>query len=488
MAITVTDYLVERAPMINTDINQKFMEAPTPWITLYKQETWEDGKSSKQRTFQFDRAMIKDDADPVEWTNMSTDATEANNYHSQAADATGGVPPADDIVFSETVREYNLQHKAVWGPPMNTNMLRDKFEMTKQMGACVKALHDQSREYWVDRKRDEYVRIADNLVVLDSGFDLGGGDYNSIIFPTHTGTDGSILTNGFTDEIYEFLNHQGAGMEALGNANGRPVYGLVTSPRQSRRLIMSDPDIREDFRYSSQNEKLLAAMGIKWTYNGFTHLIDETVNRWEWVASGGTPTFAISASSGLTATGTISAGLVPTVDGSLGTTLPLFAGSVIYIDSKKYLVVSRTANPLVVNLRRIDGGGNAANVSATSTFSAWMKVPRFIVSGGKRTPYSRWLTATWEDSTIFHQGVCTSLVPKPITSVGQASFDAVNYTGTYSWKNYESKADNPDGTIGQFRGVLANGTRPDNVEFGIVIRHLAVPRPDGRIMDGSSLG
>jgi hypothetical protein len=42
--------------------------------------------------------------------------------------------------------------------------------------------------------------------------------------------------------------------------------------------------------------------------------------------------------------------------------------------------------------------------------------------------------------------------------------------------------------MGQFLMVMANGTRPENPEYGIVIRHLAVPRPDGRIMDGSSLG
>ena len=106
----------------------------------------------------------------------------------------------------------------------------------------------------------------------------------------------------------------------------------------------------------------------------------------------------------------------------------------------------------------------------------------------KRVPNPNWLTATWEDSYIFHQGVCTTLVPRPITSVGQASFPAMNYAGNYRWTNYEDRDDNPDGSIGQFRGVWSNGTRPDSPEFGVVIRHLAVALPDGRIIDGSSLG
>jgi hypothetical protein len=64
----------------------------------------------------------------------------------------------------------------------------------------------------------------------------------------------------------------------------------------------------------------------------------------------------------------------------------------------------------------------------------------------------------------------------------------MNYAGSYRWTNYEHRDDNPDGSIGQFRGTWSNGTRPDSPEFGIVIRHLAVAAPDGRIMDGSSLG
>ncbi|MDG4856556.1 hypothetical protein, partial [Mesorhizobium sp. WSM4982] len=41
------------------------------------------------------------------------------------------------------------------------------------------------------------------------------------------------------------------------------------------------PDVREDFRYSSQNEKLLGSMRTKWSYNGWAHTLDETCDRWE---------------------------------------------------------------------------------------------------------------------------------------------------------------------------------------------------------------
>lgn len=495
MAYTVQDYLTEQSPAISTDINQKLMEVPTPWITLYKQEFWQDEKSSTQKTFQFDRAMIVNDADEVEWADV-TGAITANDNTANHSSTTGdGIPPADTLEFGQTLRSYNLQHKAVWGPPMNTNQLRDKFERAKQMGACVKALADQGREFWIDRKRREYTRIASQLVVLNSGFTMATDSYGTMKFPVASGsshTDASILTNGFTDEFYEYLNLQGAGRGAMGMAENRPVYGLVTSSRQSRRLVMADPDVREDFRYSSQNEKLLAPMGVKWNYNGFTHIIDDKTNRWEYIDS---PTIYVTVAAPVgtaDAVMTFSATPAALLAAAPNSPTRFYKGSQIVDAAGNSYQVTGYLSATTLSVRLSTGAPATVTTATTAGFKAWVSIPQYYITGSglsrKRVPNPGWLLATWEDSYIFHQDVCTSLVPKPITSVGQASFSPIDYSGTYRWTNYENRTDNPDGSIGQFRGVLSNGTRPDNPEFGIVIRHLAVARPEGRIMDGASLG
>ena len=487
MSQTVSDWLTEQAPMISSDINQKLMAAPTPWITLYRQEAWGDEKSRIKKTFQFDRAMIAGGADEVDWSDMTSAVTFTDTHANHQADTTDGhIPPSDDIVFGQTLREYNLQWKSIWGPSINVETIRDKFERVKQMGACVTALADQGREYWIDRKRSEYKRISGNLVVLDSGFSLTGLDhYDKTVFPAATGTDSSIITNGFLDEFYEYLNHQGAGGDALGSANAGSVYSLVTSPRSSRRIVMADPDVREDFRYSSQNEKLLGSMKTKWSYNGWAHSLDETCERWEAY----TPVTAQLAIVVTTGAYTVS---VATVASTATNGAVLTKGSTIIntLTGDKFIVksVTNSTTGFVV----MDDGGAIPAVAAATTWNAWLKVPRFVYSGSgaalKRTPNAKWLIATWEDSYVFHQGVCVSEVPKPITSAGQASFNATNYVGTPQWTMFPEKDKNPLGNLGQFLMVMANGTRPVNPEYGIVIRHLAVPRPDGRIMDGSSLG
>ena len=493
MAYSVQDYLTEQSPQIGTDINQKMMEQPTPWISLVKQEMWEDEKSSQQKTFQFDRALLEDANDfEVEWADVAGGITGFADDEANHQDGTAdGLPPSDTVNFTETLRSYNLQHKAIWGPPMNTNKLRDKFERGKQMGATVKALSDQSRETWIERKRSEYTRVASQLIVLDSGFNMTTDNYGNLSFPITTGSDQSILTNGFTDEIYEYMNLQGAGKGALGLAENRPVYGLVTSSRASRRLIMADPEIREDFRYSGQNEKLLAPLGVKWNYNGFSHIIDDKTNRWEYIltASGAAET-ALAVGLTSPSQAAVTSNSVLTLSAGTAGKYPVLAkGSEVTIGANKYIVVTKTSETVY---GVVDTGGGAATNDTADYYSVWIKVPQYVVTGTglnrKKTPNPLWLTATWEDSYVFHQDVATCLVPKPITSVGQAQFKACDYSGTFKWTNYPDRLINPDESIGQFRGVLSSGTRPDNPEFGVIIRHLAVPRPDGRVMDGSSLG
>lgn len=81
--------------------------------------------------------------------------------------------------------------------------------------------------------------------------------------------------------------------------------------------------------------------------------------------------------------------------------------------------------------------------------------------------------AEYEDTIVFHQEVYTSLIPAPITSPGgNTKFDPVSYRGDFKWLNIPHRTDNPDGTIGFFRGVLSSGTKPIRPEWGYVVRHL----------------
>ena len=109
--------------------------------------------------------------------------------------------------------------------------------------------------------------------------------------------------------------------------------------------------------------------------------------------------------------------------------------------------------------------------------SAWVKVPPYIASaatkGQKFLVNPLYELATHEDTIVFHQDVYTSLIPAPISSPGgNTKFDPVSYRGDFKWLNIPHRTENPDGTLGFFRGILSNGTKPIRPEWGYVIRHL----------------
>jgi hypothetical protein len=467
MADTINDWLLRESGRITPNINQKMMAKTTPWLTLHLREAWEEGMGNVHKTFVFDRAQLVGAA-PVDWQNM-TDVDGANTVGSSC------VPQSDEIKFTQQSREYFLQTKAIWGPNLCVNNLRNTFVREQQMKASIAALADQARETWIERYRSEYTRVSDNKCLANSSFALNGGGYNNFAFPSPGSTPAvSILTQSFLNYVYEYLNHQGAQDGAMGMVETRPVYGLVTSARTSRNIILENADIREDFRYSSQNEKLLAPMGVKWNYAGFVHLIDDKTPRWNWLPA---------------ATGTIKvATTILTTYAADGTTLAattLTVGSQVYSGSNQY-IIKAVLSGSTYTVMKPDGTAPTPQSSA-AVYSAWVKVPEFIKSGNVIIPNPAWLSAEYEDSYIFHQKTEVCLIPKPITNVAGAKFDVVNHAGEFSWKNYLDEEKNPDGTIGRFRGVLSSGTRPENPEFGIVIRHRACPNAFA-IVDCTTLG
>lgn len=112
----------------------------------------------------------------------------------------------------------------------------------------------------------------------------------------------------------------------------------------------------------------------------------------------------------------------------------------------------------------------------------WVEVPPYVrvasTKGYKWELNPDYETATYEDTIIFLPSVFKSLVPDTITTPGGSTkFDPVKYQGTWSWQNIKHREDNPDGTIGHFRGVFMAGSEPVFPQFGYVIRHLRAEIP-----------
>ena len=96
-------------------------------------------------------------------------------------------------------------------------------------------------------------------------------------------------------------------------------------------------------------------------------------------------------------------------------------------------------------------------------------VPAYSISTGIVSSNAAYETANYEAAYILHPDVMESQIPNPLTGAGSIKFDPVNYKGDFKWLNIPHAADNPDGTIGFFRGVLASASKPIKTNFGYVI-------------------
>jgi len=106
---------------------------------------------------------------------------------------------------------------------------------------------------------------------------------------------------------------------------------------------------------------------------------------------------------------------------------------------------------------------------------AWVKRDPWLKVGDKWEQNPDYVNAEYEDSIIWVEDVYTSYVPMSVPSVGSAKFHPQNYAGDYKWLNIPHATENPDGKLGFFRGILANGFQTRHSEFGVAIRHLRCP-------------
>jgi hypothetical protein len=115
-------------------------------------------------------------------------------------------------------------------------------------------------------------------------------------------------------------------------------------------------------------------------------------------------------------------------------------------------------------------------------------IPQETTNGRKFVLNSAYEVADIEEAYIYVREALEFQVPKPITSPGGGtSFTAQNYMGDFRWMNIPHETDNPDGTIGRFRGVLSCATKPVAPDLATVLRfRRCIPSAAGLACDASA--
>ena len=427
----INNILTQEANRIGDDIHKATLHT-SPWMDLVKQTSFPEGMGYELSTLVYDRGLpLKSGtlgSSPVlgvNWRNIANDGGGTVDTHTSARGFVDGSPVATESIgdeaaakldFTKILKSYSLKKAVVESPFVNVEDLRYAAHRNDQLNAIMDIMKESVRHTWENRYRDEYDRLADNTVICKSAstsfitsvegkqsFAAAGVSDASTVSTTttdgnatdidHSPADGTAditgnISNAVMDKIYFQLIRAGAGGNAYGRENGRPIFSVVMSSEASYQL-QTESGFRDDIRYNSAKVgDLIAPLGVEKSFRGFYHLVDDLTTR--------------------------------------------------YTESS-----------------------DSSNVLS--------KVEPYTVSGGVVVPNTAYESAAYEAAYILVDNVMESVIPQPITSAPGMTFDPVNYKGDFKWTNIPSVDKNPDGTIGNFRGIMASASKPIKTQFGYVV-------------------
>ena len=320
---TINTILTQEAGRIGNDIHKSTLHT-SPWIDLIKQSTFPEGMGYTLNTLIYDRALPISplDADLDEsaalvgtnWSALGTTQGSASaGFVANQTESTTGAPTGGDNVnhidFSKIIKSYSLSRAVIESPRINVEELRYAAHRTEQLRAIMDILKESTRSSWENRYRQQYDKQCNNVVYAKSAASIfatgaeGKATHSTdatelldVDAAATAGGDGGTsdnvadvtgnISNALLDKIYFQLVRKGAGSNAHGVENGRPVFTLVCSSEASYQL-QTESGFRDDVRYNnSRVSELIAPLGVEKSFRGFYHLVDDMLPRFNAALSG----------------------------------------------------------------------------------------------------------------------------------------------------------------------------------------------------------
>jgi hypothetical protein len=387
----------------------------SPWLKLIKQNAWPDEMGQELTVLTYERSLP---ANTLSWSDVTFNGT--NGGGGSASGSGSCLPPTQEIAFAQTARTYSLSHTALESPPICVNDLRYSFKRQEQLRMIFDILTENASYAWQDRYRNEYFRACGHKVTAY-------GSTSGVTLPEVTTTNVDPNSTTATNTLFY-------------SASG---------------------DILPPSSYLTQG--ILDRIYMKLIRDGAGNNPLDRVNarpQFGLICSPETSDRIIRENADVRDDYRYNNGKVNELLAPLGIERS-FRGFFHMIDEfcPRYKIVAGGDT----KIQRV-----LPYTSAAATY------------GNKYDINSEYENAEYEVSFVFHQDVVESLIPKPITSAGgNTKFDPVNYRGDFKWLNIPHPTQNPDGTMGFFRGVMSNGTKIIRPEWGYAILHLRCPNALG---------
>jgi len=267
----INSWLAAESGRIGPDIYNKTLNT-SPWLKLIVQDTWPDEMGSSISTLLYSRSLPETSDNKLTWTDVA--------FNSNSTPGGSCTPSTATVNFYNKTLTYNLKQSAIESPPICVNDLRFSFRRKDQLSNIFRILTENTSWAWQARYRDEYLRLVSNKILANQSMTKGAYNGSTLQYDFPAAAPTSRLSQPILDKVRMTLIRDGAGNEPLGRENGTPVFGLICSSETSYDLIHNLAGDRDDYRYSTKANDLLAPLGVERTYKGFYHLVDDFMPRY----------------------------------------------------------------------------------------------------------------------------------------------------------------------------------------------------------------
>ena len=441
----INTILAEEANRIGKDIYKRTLHT-SPWMDLIKQSAFPDGMGYQLTTLVYDRAIPTTDAGGsnvgVSWNSLGAINASANSFNTSLVDTqplrdaantvTGGRGTGSDqrsyLQFSKQLKNYSISRAVIESPRINLEDLRFAAYRTEQLRAIMDLMTESSRYTWENRYRDEFDKTAGVFVPC---------------LTTGTPILTTICNGGATDDLRNDVK-EGITLATAGNA---ATTGLkITKCGDGGGTTGTDVTPT-----ANVSNKILDQI--------YFQLVRKGAGMDSYGKENGRPVFALAISSEASYALQTEAG---------------FRDDVRYNSSKVSDLIAplgvekafRGFYHLVDDLAPRFLLGNGSNGAPAGCL---VRVQPYTSASGVSSYNSAYDTAPFEAAYVIHPQVMESQIPNPLSGSNGLTFNPVSYRGDFKWTNILNETNNPDGTNGFFRGILASATKPIKTEFGYAI-------------------
>lgn len=252
--------LVTMTNLLNANMFSTFART-SPWNSqMIMTGEWTDGVGDSGRIATFGAT------DPrAEWMNINLAST--SNQIPITVNDTG----ATEYSYSRFITRLSSQK-------LDVLRMRQSWQAKQQAENAVKQLVRAVGNTWSRFYRQSYINIASYKLIPTKagvvGLDVVSNDINSMpeVKPE------AALNDDLMNQAWQLLINEGAGESAALMDQGSPVFLAYTSKDTVDFILRHNEVIRKDWNFAEAAEgkdaTLLCQLGVKWTYKGFTYIVD----------------------------------------------------------------------------------------------------------------------------------------------------------------------------------------------------------------------